>query len=272
MRSLTPEQKLHYILRLAIAMCFIGHGAFGIITKQIWCNYFAVFGFDMKTSYILMPWVGVFDIFLGLTMLVYPIRAIAIWLVLWGAVTAFLRPLSGEPFAEFLERGGNFGAPLAFLILSGNTSTLRQLFARVEPPAKITAKTIEHLTLCLRVVVFSLLVGHGWLNLLSKKSLLAQYASLGFLYPARIAQYIGIIEVAGACIVIMRPFCKLLLVLFIWKVISELFYPRYEVFEWIERGGSYCSILALWFALQYTSSGINVRFWKRSIFNNIFLL
>jgi hypothetical protein len=30
---------------------------------------------------------------------------------------------------------------------------------------------------------------------------------------------------------------------------SELFYPHYEFFEWVERGGSYGTMLALWFAL-----------------------
>src|ERR1700748_3327232 len=102
--NLTLEQKLHYTLRIAVAMCFIGHGTFGIITKPIWVNYFAVFGIGYDMAYHLMPVLGSFDILLGLIMLVYPIRAIAIWLVIWGIVTAMLRPLSGEPFAEFIER------------------------------------------------------------------------------------------------------------------------------------------------------------------------
>ena len=29
-----------------------------------------------------------------------------------------MRPLSGEPFAEFMERAGNYGAPLALLLLT----------------------------------------------------------------------------------------------------------------------------------------------------------
>ncbi len=36
-------QKIHYTLRVAAAMCFIGHGAFGIITKadlvQLFCSF-----------------------------------------------------------------------------------------------------------------------------------------------------------------------------------------------------------------------------------------
>ena len=46
MQTLDNNQKTHYTLRIAAAMCFIGHGAFGIITKAIWCNYFAIFGID----------------------------------------------------------------------------------------------------------------------------------------------------------------------------------------------------------------------------------
>ncbi|HEY9197628.1 MAG TPA: hypothetical protein VIM77_15235, partial [Mucilaginibacter sp.] len=70
---LTQGQKIYYTLRFAAAMCFIGHGAFGIITKQIWCNYFAVFGIGQSTAYTLMPYVGVIDIALGLLLLVYPV-------------------------------------------------------------------------------------------------------------------------------------------------------------------------------------------------------
>ena len=55
MYTLTNNQKIHYTLRVASSMCFIGHGAFGIITKPIWCNYFALFGIDHATAYRLMP-------------------------------------------------------------------------------------------------------------------------------------------------------------------------------------------------------------------------
>src|SRR5271154_4696167 len=106
--SQTVEQKIYQTLRIAAAMCFIGHGAFGIITKPIWCNYFAVLGIGHDLAYRIMPFVGAFDILLGIGMLVLPFRIIPTWLVIWGIVTALLRPLSGEPFAEFIERAGNF--------------------------------------------------------------------------------------------------------------------------------------------------------------------
>src|ERR1700749_5174117 len=109
--NLTVEQKIYYTLRFVVAMRFIGHGAFGIITKPIWCNYFAVFGIDKATAYTLMPWLGSFDILFGLIILFYPMRAVFMWLVTWGLMTASLRPLSGWPFAELIEPAGNFGAP-----------------------------------------------------------------------------------------------------------------------------------------------------------------
>jgi hypothetical protein len=49
------DNKIYYTLRFAAAMCFIGHGSFGIIGKQIWCSYFAVFGIGASMAYKLMP-------------------------------------------------------------------------------------------------------------------------------------------------------------------------------------------------------------------------
>ena len=74
-------------------MCFIGHGAFGIITKAIWCNYFALFGIGKVMAYRLMPVAGTADILLGILLLMKPYRAIPAWLVIWGIITAFCRPL-----------------------------------------------------------------------------------------------------------------------------------------------------------------------------------
>ncbi|MDB5001184.1 MAG: hypothetical protein JWR76_2261 [Mucilaginibacter sp.] len=272
MKLFTTEQKIHYVLRIAIAMCFIGHGIFGIITKEIWCNYFAVFGIHKNMAYTIMPYVGIVDVLLGVTMLVYPLRAIALWLVVWGLITAFLRPASGEPFAEFIERAGNFGAPLTFLILSGGIKSIKQLFTAINPAEQVPAETMENVCHCLKVVVFLLLMGHGWLNIIGKNGLLNQYASLGFLHPAKVAIFVGVFEIAAACTVLIRPFRSLLLLLFIWKISTELFYPHYEIFEWIERGGSYGSILALWFVIkQAPSSSISSlkKLMNTSLFNQL---
>jgi hypothetical protein len=241
----TPAHHIHITLRVASAMCFIGHGAFGIITKPIWCNYFAVFGIGHDLAYRLMPVVGTADILLGLSLLLYPMRTVLAWLVGWGALTALLRPLSGEPVGEFIERCGNFGAPLALLLLSGFHFWRSKLDAYPQPDKTRFARVL----ICLRVVVFFLLLGHGWLNMIEKKGLLAQYTALGFSDPIRTAHAVGIFEIIAAVALLIRPVRPLLLVLFVWKMGTELFYPHHELFEWIERGGSYGCLLALWLAL-----------------------
>jgi len=240
MKSFTAEQKIHYTLRIAIAMCFIGHGAFGIITKDIWTHYFAVFGIGRGLAYTLMPYVGAMDILLGILMLAYPLRAVAGWLVIWGLVTATLRPLSGEPFAELIERAGNFGAPLAYLLLTDG----KPWWKKTGPD---DGGHLRRVVVCLRVAGFLLLIGHGWLNLLGKKGLIDQYSSLGFDKPHTVAFWAGVVEIAMAVSLLFRPLRFLLLLLIIWKMGTEMFYPRYVLFEWVERGGSYGVLLALWF-------------------------
>jgi uncharacterized membrane protein YphA (DoxX/SURF4 family) len=248
------DKKIYYVLRFASAMCFIGHGSFGIITKQIWCNYFAVFGIGHDTAYKLMPWLGSIDILMGVSLLVYPTRAVAWWLVIWGAVTAMLRPMSGEPFAEFIERAGNFGAPLAMLILCGpGEKNIKGFFKLLVPGDDIKDSTHTKLTNCLKVVGSLLLIGHGWLNLIEKKGIMGQYSSLGFSSPALTAHIVGIFEIIAACTILVRPLRPLIFALFIWKMGTELFYPHWELFEWIERGGSYGALLALWLALPRIS-------------------
>jgi uncharacterized membrane protein YphA (DoxX/SURF4 family) len=188
------------------------------------------------------------DILLGLSLLFYPIRAVAAWLVLWGVATASLRPLSGEPFAEMVERAGNYGAPLALLLLS-QTGAGTKLWARLDPNAQPDERRYRLVLLTLRIAVVMLLLGHGWLNLIEKKGLLAHYQSLGFSNPAQVARMAGIFEGVAALAVLVRPARPLLIAFFVWKMGTELFYPHWELFEWIERGGSYGCILALWIAL-----------------------
>ncbi len=109
---------------------------------------------------------------------------------------------------------------------------------------------LQKVIYCLKIVVFFLLLGHGFLNLMEKKSIVNQYILMGFSNGATTAQLVGLFEIIGAFAILIRPFRSLVLVFFLWKAGSELLYPHYEMFEWIERGGSYGVLLALWFALD----------------------
>ncbi len=253
--TMSANNKTIYVtLRFASAMCFIGHGAFGIIGKKIWLNYFAVFGIGPIAGTHLMPVVGTLDILAGISLIFFPIRAIAGWLVLWGTLTALCRPLSGEPFAEFIERAGNYGAPLALLILCEvRLDGPRRWFNKLELPANPNEITTPKLLMCLRIIVFLLLAGHGWLNIIEKQGLISQYANLGFSRPDRVALFVGILEISFAMLTLIKPIRSLVLVFLVWKICSELFYPHWELFEWIERGGSYGALLALYYALPNIS-------------------
>jgi hypothetical protein len=119
--------------------------------------------------------------------------------------------------------------------------------------------------LCLRLIVFLLLAGHGWLNLQEKKALVSQYQSLGFTNPVNVAHLVGIFELLAACAALFKPVRPILFVFLVWKIGSELFYPHWELFEWIERGGSYGAILALWFALPPAKTSIHRNVWMPKV-------
>ncbi|MGZ3753321.1 MAG: hypothetical protein ACXVAU_18695, partial [Mucilaginibacter sp.] len=222
--------------------------------KQIWCNYFAVFGIGHDMAFHLMPLVGTMDILMGISLLFYPTRAVLLWLVIWGSITAMCRPMSGEPFAEMVERAGNFGAPLALLILSDNPGKqIKGWFSVITPDTFTYEKKLAKTAASLRIVAFLLLAGHGWLNLTEKKALVEQYASFGFSNPLQVAHQIGIFEMLAAASILIKPILPVLIVLLVWKMGSELFYPHWELFEWVERGGSYGVLLALLLTLPGAS-------------------
>src|SRR5688572_6383253 len=123
------EYRMSWIFRAALAMCFIGHGAFGIITKQEWVPFFGLVGISRDAAYVLMPLIGTLDIALGLLVLLRPFRAAVLYMAVWAVWTAALRPLTGDSVFEMLERAGNYGVPLAFLFLLGPPRSLRSWFS-----------------------------------------------------------------------------------------------------------------------------------------------
>jgi uncharacterized membrane protein YphA (DoxX/SURF4 family) len=135
------------------------------------------------------------------------------------------------------------------LLSAPATRGFRSWWTKIDANPRPDARTMDRVILCLRIVVFLLLVGHGWLNWIGKKSLLQQYSALGFSNPANIARMAGSFELLAALAVLIRPVRPLLLAFLVWKIGTELLYPHWEAFEWIERGGSYGSLLALYLAL-----------------------
>src|SRR5262252_3710694 len=118
---------VYWMLRIACAAEFIGHGAFGIITKADWVPYFGVVGIPPELAWKLMPVIGTVDITLGLLVgLVRPLRIVLLYMAIWGFLTATVRPLAGESIWEFIERVPNWAIPLAFLCVRGLARSRRE--------------------------------------------------------------------------------------------------------------------------------------------------
>ena len=241
---------LHWILRIAVAACFIGHGAFGIITKAAWLPYFALFGIPEAWAWRLMPVVGVVDVAVGGLTLIQPIRAVLLYMTFWGFQTACLRPLAGQGVWELFERAGNYGVPLAFLLLLGAGRSLRDWFS-MRPAPPLTAARAAAMAWTLRVTTALLLIGHGGFDVAMGKDWSA-YAAAAGIEPATLASHPlralgGWFEIVLGLAVFLRPWPALLLFVFAWKLGTEALRPLAgePVWEFIERGGSYGAPLAL---------------------------
>lgn len=118
-----------WVLRIAVAGEFLGHGVFALQGKQQWVEWFSVFGIsDAGVATRLLFLVGLLDLAVALTVLVKPVRGVLLWATLWGFWTALLRPIVGEPIWDFVERWANWGAPLALLLLMGWPQNWREWF------------------------------------------------------------------------------------------------------------------------------------------------
>lgn len=111
---------IEWVLRIAVAGEFIGHGVFAIQGKQQWIGWISqLTGADIALAAQLIFLVGMFDIIVAVIVLVKPIRVVLLWAAFWGFWTALVRPLVGEPIWDFIERFANWGAPLALLLTVG---------------------------------------------------------------------------------------------------------------------------------------------------------
>ncbi len=117
-----------WILRIGIAGEFIGHGIFALGTKQSWIPYFTHLGFSQNFATIALPLIGALDILVALLVLMRPYKIVLAWATIWGFWTALVRPLSGEPIWDFVERFANWAAPLALLLLKGYPKKLKDWF------------------------------------------------------------------------------------------------------------------------------------------------
>lgn len=238
---------LQGILRAGAALCFIGHGAFGFITKAGWLPYFAVAGIPEPWAWRMMPWIGAVDVLVGMAVLFAPRRLPLVYMVVWASWTALLRPLAGEPVFETLERAGNFGVPLAFLVLAGwpRPRSWGSLVAPLTQPLS-DPRTLAQVRAVLMWTTCLLLVGHGALGAITGKAVLtAHYGAIGL--PATTTALAGWFELGLALAIAVRPAAGLLLFAAGWKLETESLFVvgGAPIWEFVERAGSYAAPLAL---------------------------
>jgi uncharacterized membrane protein YphA (DoxX/SURF4 family) len=250
-----PEWKIHWILRIAIAAEFIGHGAFGIMGKEAWLSYYAVMGIPPSAAWVLMPMTGVVDISLGLLVLLRPTRAPLAYMAFWGLFTALLRPLSGESWWEVFERSYNFGVPLALLLFHGLGRSRGEWLERIRGIPHLTRKRAWSFAWGFRLIIASFLIGHGGYGAFVGKPILTeQYGSIGLTSlvddPQVVSQAVGWFEIAlGAWVLVAVPTTGLLLFVCAWKISTEMLFVTSgaygAVFEVIERASAYAAPIAL---------------------------
>ena len=111
---------IEWVLRIAVAGEFIGHGVFALQGRKAWVDWFSIFGIsDTGTATQLLFLIGAMDVALALLILIKPVRLALLWMAFGGFWTALMRPIAGDVIWEFVERWANWGAPLALLLLVG---------------------------------------------------------------------------------------------------------------------------------------------------------
>ena len=246
-------RALEWTLRAGAALCFIGHGAFGVITKQAWVPYFAVVGIGADAAFHWMPLIGTLDILLGILTFVQPRAALLVWMTAWALWTASLRPLAGEPFWEALERAGNYGVPFTLLLLSQTRAGWRSWFGTMRPRA-LSPRLTRHLRLALTATTVALLIGHGALALLPARALATHAALLGLpTDPEFVARIFGAFDIGLAALLLLKPAISVCLIILAWKLGTEslFLFAGSPVWEVVERAGSYAAPLAL--AIMYSA-------------------
>ncbi len=241
-------RALWWTLRIGAAFCFIGHGAFGIITKEAWLPFFGLVGIGREAAFALMPIIGLVDIAVGLSVLISPRPAALLYMVVWAFWTAALRPLTGDSIAELLERAGNYGVPFTMLVMCLPHAGWRAWLAPASPRS-LTPELLRSLRVALLTTTALLVLGHGALGVRGTASLTAHYLSVGISADAvrSMSALVGWLEMALIVLLILRPSATMALAIVGWKVATESLWlvSGAPVWEFVERAGSYAAPLAL---------------------------
>ncbi len=106
-----------WVLRIGVFGIFLGHGIYAIRANIGWVPLLETVGFSTELAVQIMPFIGMLDILVAISVLVKPLRLILIWAVFWTFLTALMRPIAGGSILDFMERTGNWATPLTLLLI-----------------------------------------------------------------------------------------------------------------------------------------------------------
>ena len=281
----TLQSQLHWTLRITAALCFIGHGTWGLITKAGWLPFFQSQGIEPDIAWKLQPLIGAFDILMAVILVRKPNRTILIWMFLWALWTAILRPLAGNlekiqvdgewivqlatdsmrvakmQIWEFLERAGNWGPPFILLVMGGAFALSNKDLVTPYKEPEIKDSTIDTVFFLLKACLALLLIGHaGFGFAVEKKMLIDHWQSIGVNADVAFITQVGYAEFVLGVLVFIAPLRPLILLALGWKLFTEFLYVPADtvagmgivnIFEWIERWGDYGVPLAMLYILSY---------------------
>ncbi|CAL9414875.1 hypothetical protein SUDANB95_01723 [Actinosynnema sp. ALI-1.44] len=246
--------KLYWLLRVGVAVEYLGHGWAGLSRSRAWLPYYDLFGISADAAVDhLMYATGAVDITVGLIVLFWPARIVLLHATVWGVFTALLRPAVGEGWWEFLERGGNYGMPLALLVLVGFGGwSVRGWLSKGERPATVSDRAHVGVHWAARGGLALLLIGHGGFGAFEQKKYWYDFfAFFGVerttVDSANLMVWFGFFEILLGLAVLVRPATPLLWFVLGWKLATELLRPLVgqEWFQFVERDGDYVLPLVL---------------------------
>lgn len=122
------KNKIELFTKIGVFGTFLGHGIVALGINPKWIPLMTCFGFSKDQAVTLMPLIGIVDIITAFIVLLYPIRVVVAWAILWAFMTALSRPISGERFVEFVERSANWCLPLILLLSLGVPNNFKGWF------------------------------------------------------------------------------------------------------------------------------------------------
>lgn len=239
------QPQLHWVLRVTVACCFIGHGTWGVITKEGWLPFFRSQSIPDEIAWKLMPIIGAFDILMAVFLLVKPRRILLMWMFIWALWTAILRPIAGSQGTwEFWERAGNWLPPFMLILLGGAFAMkMKDWFTAYKEPA-LTEDKLGTIHFLGRLTIALLLIGHGGFGaFVEKQMLINHFASIGLPADVAFINAVGWFEIVLGVVVFALPILPLMWFVLVWKVITEFLYVTeggmLNIFEFLERFGDY---------------------------------